>query len=326
MGLHNVVGDLYHKHVYRHIAGATSLLSDSVDFALTDIVIAPGKFINYLLAGVIGLEIYSYVQTNETSLDGDILKIAGIIAGTAMITYGFNYFRTPLEKTLDLDLPEKVKKKTEVRNTIDRINELSESPELTFDEVNNRVNDSIDSFVLATHGYKVKHAKKVKISKFSKYELKKGSSGLLDPFIQEIVIFSKKFLTTIAHEKAHLVGYSRESEAQFAGYVAMLESGDPSLQYLAYLKRLEILTSRFDLSEKKLKKKGLNKRTLKELKEKRKFLEKKIGEKLYYGKPNSTLGVKIRSAMLYVLGQKNVKEAYYNKPLKMMFAYDNKNY
>ena len=66
-----------------------------------------------------------------------------------------------------------------------------------------------------------------------------GYGGYYNPFSGEAQINDRQpvFLLpfTAAHELAHQLGYAKESEANFIGYLASLHSGDSSLKYSANL-------------------------------------------------------------------------------------------
>lgn len=65
-----------------------------------------------------------------------------------------------------------------------------------------------------------------------------GFSGYYNPFTGEaqvntdIPLFLQPYV--YCHEIAHQLGYARENEANFAGYIAATASGDPSFVYAAY--------------------------------------------------------------------------------------------
>ncbi len=66
-----------------------------------------------------------------------------------------------------------------------------------------------------------------------------GFTGYYNPFTAEaqvntnIPVFMIPF--TACHEVAHQLGYAKENEANFVGYLAAVSSGDPYFQYSAYL-------------------------------------------------------------------------------------------
>lgn len=68
MGIHNVVGDLYHKHVYRHITRGTSGLTDSIDYAISDLLLGPLLYVNEICAGIFGLMAYGSIKSGKLKI------------------------------------------------------------------------------------------------------------------------------------------------------------------------------------------------------------------------------------------------------------------
>lgn len=342
MSLYNKVGDLYHKYVYKHIARGTSALTDSTNYAISDAVLGAALFLPEIVVGVAGNLGYHYIKRGiESGKPPKASEFMGtaIVLGIGALAYGFNLLRTPIERKLQLDIPEELDEENEFSYTIGRLNELANSPKLSFQEVNERVNDVLDSLVMRVEGYEVRHSRKIKMSIFSRYLLRREIGGLMNPFIQEVVMTSEMFPENIAHEKAHLVGYSREYEAQFMGYLAMLNSGDISLKYLAYVQRLDLLVSKHikswlessgvvdainetDIVRSKLESKGLNKRTLEEFVERREHFRREFAKNSRYRKFLIRIERSVRSGILKLLGQDDISTAYIKKPLKLMAAYD----
>ena len=70
-----------------------------------------------------------------------------------------------------------------------------------------------------------------------------GTSGYYNPFTTEaqinnlMPVFDKPFVA--CHEMAHQTGWAREDEADFAGYLAGINSGDRLLRYSAYYAGIE---------------------------------------------------------------------------------------
>ena len=63
---------------------------------------------------------------------------------------------------------------------------------------------------------------------------KHAAGGLMNPFLQEIVMFTQLYPEAFAHEQAHLKGIPQERLAEFTGIAAQIESPDPYLQSLGY--------------------------------------------------------------------------------------------
>lgn len=315
------IGDLYHKYAYRHIARASGKITDLTSYAISDVGLSPCLYIKELVALSIPYAAYR-ISTNQCHSLSYYLTEFGVLAGVALGVYGLNFLRTPLEEKLGLQLPAQLDKDREVRYAIKRANEHHQTPILTMGEVNDRANRAIDDVVLDFEGYGVAHANKTKWSLFSRAFVVRGINGLMNPLIQEVVMFNDKCLEAIAHEKAHLVGYARETEAQFVTYAAMQRSNDPSLMYLAYLHRVKLCREEFKLKLNDLADYGLNPRSLDEIRSESRMRLDGRRRLSTYGKKTIGLGARIRSAMLWLLGQGNLLAAYASKPLRMIAAFD----
>ncbi|MEK6961046.1 MAG: DUF3810 family protein [Nanoarchaeota archaeon] len=318
----NWLGDIYHKHLYRHIAKASSGVTDLTSHAISDSLLGLVMYLPEIFGVGITYSIYNHISTNQPMDPTRFLTETGVLAGVFAGTYGLNFLRTPLEEKIGLELPSDLDKDRETRYSIKRANELHQSPVLSLDELNDRVNDALDKIVIEFEGYSVAHAKKTKISWFSNALTSRNIDGLMNPLIQEVVITNDRKLETIAHEKAHLTGYAREAEAVFVGYASMQCSSDPSLNYLAYLQRLRMCRDEFKLNIKYLMESGLNQRSIDEIRaadSKRREGEKSLSS---YSKRTTKLAGSVRSMMLALIGQGNILKAYVSKPLRMIAAFD----
>ena len=309
-----MIGDLYHRWVYRFLARLTAWISDSTSYAFSDPILGASLYLYELAFLSAALCVWLPPKSGEWA---NCL----IVIAVAMMTYGLNFLRTPLSAKMSLRVPETINKDDEVRYAIRRLNELSSSKELSFDEKNDLINVSLDEFTKKIDGYQIAHAKRTKLSIFSRQLLRRRIGGVTCPFFQEIVVTSEMFPEDMAHEKAHLVGYAREHDAQFVGYATMLRSDDP-LKYMAYTHRLELLTKMFDVSLDEIEGMGLNRRTIMELRRRESFLAEELDKNSAYRRLLIGLGKVIRSAMLWAFGEGGCKKAYVNTPLLMISAYD----
>ena len=115
----NRVGDLYHRHLYSRIATTTAHLTD-FKAPLTDALVLPAVYAPELL---IGTNIYTFLASNST---GDyLLQMAGgmgIALGAVMVTYGGNYFRTPIDKKIGILPNHKMNGEEEIAFVIENLN------------------------------------------------------------------------------------------------------------------------------------------------------------------------------------------------------------
>ncbi len=77
------------------------------------------------------------------------------------------------------------------------------------------------------------------------------TSGIFSPFLHEVHLNSEllpvELPFVLAHEKAHQMGYARESEASFLGVLACLTSADSAVQYAGHFALLESFWARASL-------------------------------------------------------------------------------
>ena len=271
---------------------------------------------------------YSISSIGLEESSGLTLSPIFTIAGVVATTYGLNILRTPLEQKLGITESELDKEK-EFGYTIKRLNELQDCETLSFHEVNDKVNDSLDDLVLEIEGYVVQHAKKIKKSLVSRPLFRRGVMGLMNPFIQEAIVTNELFPQSIAHEKAHLAGYAKEAEAQLLGFMTLFNSKDDYLRYLAYEQRLSLLLRYYYPRVKEVgesfqyvEDKGLNLRSVNRLKMREEELDKAHNENFRYTKIKIKLGEKLRSKVLFTTGEKDIRNAYVEKPLRLISSYD----
>ncbi len=355
MSIINDLGDAYHEHLYRYWSGITGKITDTTNACISDAFLGLSLINKEIIVGWLGLVSYRmFTASPEEIWDAPVTALATFasVVGVSVGTYFANYLRTPLEKELGLEI-NRVDAAQELEYIIQQLNLHADSEELDFSRVNEEVNKSIDDVIVKIKGYSVGHSKKVKKSLFSRWLLREGMGGMLNPFIPELVVTCDLFPEIIAHEKAHLMGYAREAEAQLLGYMAMLESDNPSLKYLAYRHRLDLmLDMTFIVNDGKilrgrnemvdyLESIGLNPRTANEFRSRENYLEQEFAKIGWYSrfkrkiiptlvrcayklrKRKAPIGdVTGRDLFLKATGQGSTVIAYSSKPYAMISAYD----
>ncbi len=324
MTLINIIGDNYHKYVYRNLTNATRRIVDSTDRCISDLMFCGSLIVPELVILWSGRITYTILESSnkKESLNTILLSIpVSILLATSIVatTYSLNLARTPLEQRLSLNSKE-LNKKEEAEYVVRKLNELSTSEELSLEELVKRANIAIDSLFEKINGYKIKHSRKVKKTIFSRILGKVGVGGIFNPLIHEIAItdITNLIPNAIPHEIAHQVGYAKEYEAQLFSYIALIESKDPALQYLAYKTRLDMLKDLewFDAVDTELNQRTANeidavKNKVKEFMNPHKYLRIKMF--LYH---------KFHSLLLKLTEQNNANDAYIKKPLILISAYD----
>ena len=178
----------------------------------------------------------------------DTVMVLAVLYFSFHISWGLNYYREPVSKTLELD---------EKYSTED----LLQVTELLIEHTNNlqyRISGDSTSIVsipysqneifektitaydnLARDYPEFRYYKpSIKRSLFSLMLTYMGYGGYLNPFTHESQVNRKipmvRFPVVCAHEIGHQLGYSAENEVNFIGFLVMASDKDPLLQYAAY--------------------------------------------------------------------------------------------
>lgn len=173
------------------------------------------------------------------------LVIAAVIFISFQLLWGFNYERKPLVSKLDYDeqrlSSENMRELT--RQTIERLNSEyaaahggSQPDEISW---RNQLHASLNEAVKQLGNRRGIVAAIPKTSLLNFYLAAAGIEGFVNPFGHEVILnrealpFEKPFL--LAHEWSHLAGFADESEANFVGLLACLQSDAAALRYSGLL-------------------------------------------------------------------------------------------
>ncbi len=162
------------------------------------------------------------------------------------IFWGLNYDRLPVAKQQHLDVRpySKEELQTLVNLLVNRMNEIDSASRLARKDLRN--NDSVfKKSVEAYHQAARSHPAllyffpSVKFSFFGYVANYLGFSGYYNPFTCEAQVnttiprFVQPFTT--CHEIGHQLGYAKEEEANFSGFLATKSSLDPAFRYSVYV-------------------------------------------------------------------------------------------
>ena len=185
-----------------------------------------------------------------------ILEISVVLLILFYSVWGLNYFRQPLEKQLGLPAGEAEHSRlnfarhflwiTEMTNanwqivTPWELSALDHKIEVSYEHVLKEFNlDPIPGRRCPKFLY---------IPALFNYTL---TSGMFGPFFHEIHLNSDllpiELPFVLAHEKAHQMGYARESEANFWAALVCIKSSDPGIQYSGYFSLLSRFWNHADL-------------------------------------------------------------------------------
>lgn len=161
------------------------------------------------------------------------------------LLWGFNNYRVPLTTQLDLqqgyskeellDLTQQIIQETNTLQLIITRDSL-QSVVIPFDkkQILADAQVGIQTLSTATQWF-VYYNQKAKGSLYSLPLTYMGFSGYVNPFTLEAQVNTKiptsTFIVTSSHEIAHQVGYAKESEANFIGFLAAKKQADLRYQY-----------------------------------------------------------------------------------------------
>ncbi len=207
----------------------------------------------YLLIVIVAIR---WVYKNLIRIRTDLFRFIVDIAATLSIVYfvfnliwGFNYYRVPLYKTLQIntdytteELISTTKRLITKSNEMHRQLGFPDSVKIDLPHTHKEIFESSIS------GYQ-NLAKKHPSFYYTQISLKKstwslgltymGYSGYYNPFSGEAQVNNKiktyKFPVVSCHEQAHQLGYAAENEANFLATLATLNNDDPYIQYSGYI-------------------------------------------------------------------------------------------
>lgn len=184
---------------------------------------------------------------------------------TFNILWGLNYNRNGVEKNLGLDLKEPEQK--ELIKMADlcivKVNEYASSgfKGNNFDSLK-RISTKAYGSVSKLYPSLQLHYFSIKSSLFGKMGNYLGYSGYYNPFSAEgqLNMYVPAFMLPYVscHEMAHQLGFAREDEANFIGFLAARE-GDPSARYSVYFSSLLYVNRALYQLDSNLAKKNLEK-------------------------------------------------------------------
>lgn len=239
----------YAEGFFIYVSRTLHFIFNLIPFSLGDLL--------YIVT--IGYLIYAFIMAIRMAFKR-LFRLLGVSILTFLIRlqaailifyvfWGLNYYRPAAAQLLDLrdttytlqDL------KSVTRLLIDSANktrstlnpsDLSQSNRMIFHNgVNAIKNLSTDYVVLHSYSPKVKPSL---ISPFLNYM---GTSGYYNPFTSEaqlnyeMPVFDRPF--TACHEMSHQMGFGREDEANFIGFLAGIHSPERLLKYSAYYAAME---------------------------------------------------------------------------------------
>lgn len=241
----------YSLGLYPYIARFSRIIFGWLPFSIGDVF--------YILLGVLIIKsIIKIIKTRKIQLLR-IIANASIIYFFFHLLWGFNYFREPLQKSLQISSTDYTTEELEVftHQLINKVNHLQiiithndtlkvdipHSKPVLYNKVENGYSKLSKEF--PQFDYKSPSIKNSLISLPLTYM---GFSGYLNPFTGEAQVNSLNpmvsYPVTSCHEVAHQLGYAAENEANFIGFLAAINNEDIYFQYSGYY-----LTLRYALND-----------------------------------------------------------------------------
>jgi Protein of unknown function (DUF3810) len=239
------VENYYSQGIFPILSKINRYLFGWIPFSVGDIF--------YVLIGIVAIR---WLYKNAKRLKFEPVRFFVDIAATLSIIYfvfnllwGFNYYRMPLHKTLDLEkkytteqliatTKRLIKKSNELHRTLGYAD--SSKVDLPYSQA--------EIFAMSDNGYKnletefpqlAYHPKSIKKSGWSLGLTYMGYSGYYNPFSGEAqvnnLIKTYKFSVVSCHEQAHQIGYAAENEANFIATLATLHNDNTYIKYSGYI-------------------------------------------------------------------------------------------
>ena len=161
------------------------------------------------------------------------------------LLWGLNYNRIPMTTQLGLKLSPYTTQNLQVVATVligklNAFDSTDKQPMMQLNEERTLFRKSVQTYALTKNSYPLLtyKAASIKPSLFSYAGNYIGFTGYYNPFTGEaqvnttVPVFVQPF--TACHEMGHQLGYAKENEANFAGFLSCRLSADPAFRYSVY--------------------------------------------------------------------------------------------
>ena len=275
------IENYYSLGLYPIIARFFRMLFGWISFSIGDVF--------YIVLGYIIIKsIVRIIRTRK-------VKLLKIIANFSILYFcfhlfwGFNYFREPLQKSLNISSTDYTTEELEIftNQLINKVNYLQiiithndtlkvEIPH-SKKELYNKVENGYAALSKNYPQFEYKN-ESIKNSLLSLPLTYMGFSGYLNPFTNEAQVNSLNpivsYPITSCHEVAHQLGYAAENEANFIGFLSAVNNEDIYFQYSGYYMALRYTLNdlyRHDKKKHKLAFESVNKGIIKNMQESHAF-------------------------------------------------------
>lgn len=176
-----------------------------------------------------------------------LIAVIAIFYFTFNLVWGLNYYRKPISEKLDInaeasydeiiDLTEQLIIKTNSLQ-FQITKDSTKKVEIPYSR-NEIFKKTVANYALMNDEFPFLEYQRpsIKKSMFSTISSYMGIGGYLNPFTNEAQVNGKtpifRYPVVSAHEIGHQVGYAKENETNFIGYLVTLKNKDPYFQYSA---------------------------------------------------------------------------------------------
>lgn len=231
----------YTTGIYPYLAGILSVMSGLLPFSAWDI------FWTLVVLGILAslwLVLTKRIRPLVYLLR--MAQFAAILYAWFYFSWGFNYFRQPIETRLHWT--RHIEKKDMFPAVLDTLISAANASRV---EISLADNPAIDSLVedsyhtnAALFGYSYPNgSRRPKTMVYTSFFAKSQVSGYFGPFFNEVhlngVLLPTEYPFVLAHEKAHQFGISGEAEANFIGWYICQSSPDKRLRYSGNIQLLQ---------------------------------------------------------------------------------------
>ncbi|PCJ98282.1 MAG: amino acid permease [Flavobacteriaceae bacterium] len=257
-----LVEKYYSNGLYPFISKIFRTLLGWIPFSIGDLIYTALIFIaiRYVYVNI------RRIKTHKIAFLRDVSLVLSIFYFTFHLVWGFNYYRVPISKTLDLQETHSYNDLILLtERLIDKINETQLLITLDSATMVKTPYDAKEIYQKTIEGYKSLekeypflkyHQPSIKTSLYSLPLTYMGYGGYLNPFTNEAQVNSKlpKFRLPIVsgHEVGHQIGYSAENETNFIGHLVTYKNKDPYFKYSAYFHALSYCLNDINRKDKKL--------------------------------------------------------------------------
>ncbi len=238
-----IVENLYSTGIYPSISKFFRTLFGWIPFSVGEIV-----YSSLLILAVY----YIYkkrlnIKKNKRVFLRDCLMVFSVLFFTFHLVWGFNYHRQPLSETLFIneeatydDIKLLTQKLIEKTNSLQYqiTNDTTEIVRIPYSR-KEIVEKTVANYSVLDEHLPFLHypRKSIKKSLFSSLSSYMGIGGYLNPFTNEAQVNGKtplfRYPVISAHEIGHQIGYAKENETNFIGYLVTTKNEDVYFQFSA---------------------------------------------------------------------------------------------